>query len=1366
MKRLFAMIAASVALLGLTGAAHAIIYLDDTWADGTRNNLNIPTDSPWFTSSSSNGPLSANVGSMLMRVTGGSSAMIVTYFTTNSTPPIQLNVGDTLTASFKLSFNGISTLLTNAQAFRIGLFNFAGSTDSRVTNDGSFSSSGLGDYTEGYALFGKVYTQLSDDTPIDIRKRTTVPDGNLMGSSGDWTSIGKDSLDTNVFYGFDNGTNYILQMAFYRTNLSTMAITMTWSNLSNGAALSDSTVDDSATNFAFDGIAYRPQNNVVAPMSNFFKEAKIVVTSAPIPPSIITQPQDQDVASGADVTFTAVVNGTLPLYYQWYYNTSTLVTNGIITFPPAHTPTANPTLVKSNAQTSAAGTYSVVVSNDYGSVTSSVATLLVADVPPGIAVQPTNVTVIPGQFATFSVMATGSMPLTYQWYYNDTAPLSGASATTASLTLSNVQPADAGNYSVIVSNPIDGVTSSNAVLTVDTSPSAPVFIWQPASITVRAGDSASLSGQAVGDQPISYQWSTNGVPIPGATSPTLDFPSAQLADAGTYLLLASNAVGTTASSNAILTVTSRTPPLPVIPATNFFVTDFGAYGDGISNNAAAIQATVSAAASVTGGVVVIPADGTLSTYMSGPIVLTDRIDLQIDSNATLKMLPRFATPTITNWPSASQPLIDIGGHHDVAITGSGTIDGNAGFGSSNWWQSPTLDESARPKLINIHNGSSNILVRGVTLQNSPVFHILCKGGNVGVTIDGVTWSTPGNSPNTDGMDLASTNMLIQNCTINVGDDNIEIGGSADAAADITISNCTFGTGHGVSVGSQVYGGGLGVHEVLVSNCWWSGTDNGIRLKSDRDGDGGLVQNLRYLDLSMTNVGYPIVIYSYYNQSFNNISPTAAAAKPITNDVIPATPIWRNVTISNLTATALTGSQIAGTIWGLPEMLVSNVTLYNVNISAPTKTFNIYNARGIRIIDSNLTAPNTTTNTLNLYNADVIVTNSAPNANLVTLGGLAKPGTNNSIAFVNAQAAITDPTMLGTGPITLANSTLTFTPASVNSSNTPITVTDASTVAFTSGNNTLNGALSGSGALTLSLPSSTVLTLQGDSSSYDGSLVVSNNGTLLVNNATGSGTGTGALTVQSTATLGGNGSIGGPVTVDGTVAPGTSPGTLTINNDLTVDSGAVLQYELGTSSDLLSVSGNLTLGGTLNVADSGGFTHNMAYTLFSYGGGLTYHGLTVNTTPNPAFNYTVDVGTPGIVKLDVYTPFEQWQVQYFGSTTNPAAGGDVDADGDGISNTNEFLAGTNPTNSRSGLRIISAVRQGANVVITWSTAGGRTNVVQAAAGGVNGSYSTNNFLDIAGSTTIIPGSGDATTNYIDVAGATNAPTRFYRIRLTP
>ena len=150
--------------------------------------------------------------------------------------------------------------------------------------------------------------------------------------------------------------------------------------------------------------------------------------------------------------------------------------------------------------------------------------------------------------------------------------------------------------------------------------------------------------------------------------------------------------------------------------------------------------------------------------------------------------------------------------------------------------------------------------------------------------------------------------------------------------------------------------------------------------------------------------------------------------------------------------------------------------------------------------------------------------------------------------------------------------------------------------------------------------------------YSGGTTVSN-GTLLVNNTAGSGTGAGAVTVVSAATLGGGGVIGGPVTVNGTLAPGNSPGTLTISNNLVVNGGAILQYQLGTTSDLTVVSGNLTLGGTLNVADAGGFT-NTTYTLFTYGGALTYNGVTIGTTPNPGFDYAVDTNLAGQVRLIV------------------------------------------------------------------------------------------------------------------------------------
>jgi hypothetical protein len=100
----------------------------------------------------------------------------------------------------------------------------------------------------------------------------------------------------------------------------------------------------------------------------------------------------------------------------------------------------------------------------------------------------------------------------------------------------------------------------------------------------------------------------------------------------------------------------------------------------------------------------------------------------------------------------------------------------------------------------------------------------------------------------------------------------------------------------------------------------------------------------------------------------------------------------------------------------------------------------------------------------------------------------------------------------------------------------------------------------------------------------------------------------------------------------------------------------------------------------------------------------------------------------------------------------------------LSNSAEYQAGTNPTNSASGLRITSETIQGGDMVITWTTAAGRTNVVQATAGDGLGGYATN-FTDLS-SPVVITGTGDQTTNYTDSGGATNVPSRYYRVRLAP
>ncbi|HTS19722.1 MAG TPA: glycosyl hydrolase family 28 protein [Verrucomicrobiae bacterium] len=791
--------------------------------------------------------------------------------------------------------------------------------------------------------------------------------------------------------------------------------------------------------------------------------------------------------------------------------------------------------------------------------------------------------------------------------------------------------------------------------------------------------------------------------------------------------------GRTATSIILLSLTlvglaKADPDLPVINTNLIFdVTNTvfagGALGNGSSNSAAAIQAAINMASTqnvsgLLGATVRVPAVGSLSNYVCGPINLASHVNLLIDTNAQLQMLPK------SSW-SGTTTFINGATLTDVSITGSGTIDGQG----APWWAATC--GSSRPNFIEFDH-SKRILIQGVTLQNPPTFHIMVHNNNGNLTIQNIRINTPSvptstNACNTDGIDLASTNVLIRNCYISDGDDNIQIGSSSAFARNITISNCTFGAGHGVSIGSPTQDG---VTNLLVNNCVWNGTEFGIKIKTDR-GIGGVMQNLTYQNLVMSNINFVIAFYDYYNElgspsSTISVTPFMASTD-LVQTVTSTTPVIKNITISNITASAINGN-IAGIIWGLPESLVSNVTISKVNITAPTKTFCVYNATGIQIIDSNLTAPNTTTNTFTIYNAGMTVSNSTANSNLVTLGGLAKPPTNNVLSFFNGRALITDTNMDGAGTFTLGGTTLAFRQPTVTFSNN-VNAVSASTLLVSNGTETVGGALLGAGPLSVILTNTGALRFNqgvnvwggssanfsagssgtinnsapaGNTSIYLGALsggsgavlrgsdqngpgvdtyVVGNlnsnttfagtigdgtgsssphavalvrtgsgtfalsgantysggttvsNGTLLVENTAGSATGTGAVTVVTTGALGGSGVIAGPVTVNGTLAPGNSPGTLTVSNSLVMSSGAVLQYQLGTNGDLTKVSGDLTIDGTLNITDAGGFT-NATYTLFTYGGALTDNGVTVGTTPTPSFSYTISTNTPGQVNLVV------------------------------------------------------------------------------------------------------------------------------------
>jgi len=125
----------------------------------------------------------------------------------------------------------------------------------------------------------------------------------------------------------------------------------------------------------------------------------------------------------------------------------------------------------------------------------------------------------------------------------------------------------------------------------------------------------------------------------------------------------------------------------------------------------------------------------------------------------------------------------------------------------------------------------------------------------------------------------------------------------------------------------------------------------------------------------------------------------------------------------------------------------------------------------------------------------------------------------------------------------------------------------------------------------------------------------------------------------------------------------------------------------------------------------------------------------------------------------------WMIQYFGHLTgqsNDNSRAADDADGDGLSNLQEYLAGTDPTNGASSFRIISVVPSGIDLLVTWTMGSGKTNALQTTAGDARGGYSTNGFTNIF----IVTNTVGSTTNYLDFGAATNAPVRYYRVRLVP
>ena len=378
------------------------------------------------------------------------------------------------------------------------------------------------------------------------------------GSVYIWDDDAGVGFSTNNFVTAENGTNAIVTVVLtraaqnavtvdYRTHDSTATAWNDFAETQGTLVFQPGETNKTFSVPVFSDDLLEGNETVELILTNVTGASLFGTTNATItivdfrPPVIDDQPHSQNVNLGRSVTFATVASGTGPLYYNWRRGATNLIDDG------RTSGSTTATLTISNVIAADAAAYSVVVTNEAGSVASSNAVLSV-NFPPSILLQPQSQTANERSNVTFNVAVAGTSPFLFQWRFN------GAkieSATSSSLVRGPLRLDDAGTYDVIVTNIAGTITSSVAVLTV--TPSAPLIRSGPTNIDCIELQNVMFRVAASSGLPLSYQWQVRGTNIPGATKSSLVLYQVRTWQQGIYRVVVSNAVGS-ASGTARLSV--------------------------------------------------------------------------------------------------------------------------------------------------------------------------------------------------------------------------------------------------------------------------------------------------------------------------------------------------------------------------------------------------------------------------------------------------------------------------------------------------------------------------------------------------------------------------------------------------------------------------------------------------------------------------------------------------------------------------------------------------------------------------------------------------------------------------------------------
>ncbi len=406
--------------------------------------------------------------------------------------------------------------------------------------------------------------------------------------------------------------------------------------------------------------------------------------------------------------------------------------------------------------------------------------------------------------------------------------------------------------------------------------------------------------------------------------------------------------------------------VPDIPSNEVSVADFGGVGDGVTNCTEAFRRAMAHLTEMGGGRLVVP----VGVWITGPIELMDNTELYVERGAMI-----YFSPDKRQYLGHSDreervlPCIYAVKRSNIAITGEGTIDGNG----SQWrpvkrnkqsdvewkqylfmggtvtddgtlwypWQlknkypdiveSPKMYESRRNDLIRLY-GCTNVMVKGVTVQNAPRFHVHpCNSRNV--IIDGVRVRCPWNAQNGDGIDFSDVNVgLIVNNMVDVGDDGICMKSSvakkdtpASGCEDIVVQDNTVFHAHGGFVlGSNTTSG---IRRMVVRHNRFMGTDTGLRFKSGL-GRGGKTEQLFISDILMSDIAKDAIVFQC-DYSDHDADGTPKRSKMLTEKQLKRVPEFQDIHISNVICR---GCRTGVKAKGLQDMqCVHNIDIENSTI---------------------------------------------------------------------------------------------------------------------------------------------------------------------------------------------------------------------------------------------------------------------------------------------------------------------------------------------------------------------------------------------------------------------------------------------------